>query len=131
MASQIDMFASQQNNENKINGTPRVSSTCPPKLNFWKWVILFEKDENAKFPFLIYPVAKFGGEIKDSWLKSILSNTSRDKTITLSALENKKVSLFGKIEASKFNLSNHFSVVISAAAAAAQSSVSFVQKKSL
>ena len=106
MASQIDMFTSQpierEENPMSLSGTPRVASTCPPKLNMWKWVVLFDRDESVPNPFLVHLVSLFGGEIKDSWLKSILSNQSRKKSITLSALDNKKVFLFGKIESSKF-----------------------------
>ena len=103
MDSQIDMFASQPitTADCEINDIPRVASTCPPKLNMWKWVVLFDRDESARCPFEIHPISRFGSEIKDSWMKSILSTAAREKSISLSALENKTVSLFGKIEASK------------------------------
>lgn len=103
MASQVDMFASQDNvvEENLVTNTPRVASTCPAKLNFWKWVVIFDWDDSVKCPFSIYSTTKLGGEIKDSWLKSVLSTTSRKKPLNLSALENKTVSLFGKVDSSK------------------------------
>ena len=106
MASQLDMFASQQQHgveeDNPGNEAPRLSSTCPPRLNMWKWVVLFDRDETVSSPFLVHSVCRFGNEIKDSWTKSILSSSSRKKTIQLSALDNKTVSLFAKIESSKF-----------------------------
>lgn len=99
--SQVDMFLSQPEVDNPVPSTPRVVSTCPPRLNMWKWLILFDHDESVRCPFMICPASRFGAEIKDSWTKSVLSSPSRKKPLKLSALENKSVSLFGKIESSK------------------------------
>lgn len=105
MASQLDMFASQQDiggdEDNAATNPPRVSSTCPPRLIMWKWVVLFDRDETVTCPFMVHPVSRLGNEIKESWLKSILSPSARQKSIQVSALDNKTVSLFGKIESSK------------------------------
>lgn len=101
MSSQDDIFASQQNEKTAFPGTPRVSSTCPASFKMWKWVVLFVRDETVKSPFVVHPVSHFEGEIKDSWVKSLLSTSARKKPIQLSALQNRTVSLFGKIESSK------------------------------
>lgn len=104
MSSQIDFFASQpeERTSNEVPEVPTVASTCPPRtLNLFKWIILFDHDENEQFPFNVFQASQFGSEIKDSWVKSTLGDSSRMKCLKLSALENKTVSLFAKIDSGK------------------------------
>lgn len=102
--SQIDIFSSQPLDPPEVTDLPRkIPSTFPSRnLNFFKWISLFEWDENVQRPFTIFPVSRFGKEIKESWLTSALSSKAREKKLQLCTLENKSVSLFAKLESSKF-----------------------------
>ena len=110
MSSQIDMFATQSPPKKKGNGGGRVNvpSTFPARLCVFKWVCLFDWFEGEEKPFKIYLVSKLGSEVKDAWLNSTVSVTSRQKKLTVSALNNKRVSLFGKIESSMYIIIRHF-----------------------
>ena len=106
MCSQIDMFATQPDPVDKetVQEDKVISSSCPAKLNsMFKWVCLFEWDENLSDPFKIFSASRFK-EIKDAWIKSILSTNSRQKKIVV---EGKTMSLFGKCDAGKYTVQTH------------------------
>lgn len=105
MSSQIDMFASQSpiKKGKMVRAGVKLPPTCPARLCFFKWLLCFDWDEEEEKPFQVYPVSKFGNEIKESWIQGVLSPASRRKKIRLEILENQTISLFGKIESSKFS----------------------------
>ena len=102
--SQIDMFASQPELSEKPKEPVPVSSSCPPK-NYSKWLLLFEWDEEKQAPFQVFSTTHFGSDIKEIWIKSILSAKAREKKLQL---DGKTMSLFGKFDPSK---SSQFCIV--------------------
>ena len=85
MNSQVDIFADLDSNKKKI---------------IYDFVVLCDKDEEAKHPFGLYPRSMFSdSEIPEKWLESKLDESSRLKTIpTLEGIGNNNFALFGKFE---------------------------------
>lgn len=89
MASQDDMFASQQ------------SVQDPPKNKIrYEFVVLCDRTRNVSRPFDLYPCSMFSNnEIKERWIQSLLDPSSRMKYLHLETLSNQRsFSLFGKIK---------------------------------
>ena len=90
MDSQEDIFATQTATKSKVN---------------YAYIVLCDKDEDVRNPFGWYPRSMFSSrEILDRWLNSILDHSSRLKSLdTLQRLNDKSLSLFGKVEEGIFN----------------------------
>ena len=85
MNSQEDMFGTQDTPKSKLH---------------YDFVVLCDRDPEVMSPFALYPRSMFStSEILDRWLDSILDHSSRLKPLhTLHGLQDKNLSLFGKIE---------------------------------
>ena len=100
MASQMDMFLSEPEEE-----SIQLSSSCPISLRYtYGFVILFNWDEGIQKPFKMFPRRAFSKEeISDKCYNSRVSDTFRVKKLKkLRPLPGKKVSLFAKVEGSKY-----------------------------
>ena len=89
MDSDIDMFNSQP--------TDRI---------YYGNVILFDWDPAAEKPFQMYSRTEFANhEIRDYWMENKLLDKWRiKKLLPLSALPGLKLSLFARVDSSKFKL---------------------------
>ena len=91
MDSQEDIFATQDSKKSKVN---------------YAYLVLCDKSEDVMNPFACYPRSMFSQkEILDRWLDSILDHSSRLKSLhTLETIQDKSLSLFGKIEEGNFSI---------------------------
>lgn len=104
MASTQDFFeTSDTDTEAKRNGLVRISSSLDLSKqpdNRYYWIILFNWDCNARYPFVIYKLSLFTEQdIKKEWITGNLGLKSRMlKLGNLSPFPGGVFSLFGKVE---------------------------------